>query len=163
MWEIILTKRRFLFSFSRHQRNSWLSPVTSFIALQYLPLKCQLSPEVIFTNSSRTLFAKCSQTYSYLLGKVGGGGGGRRASLLLPPPPYPAVHFTVHLYSSRTLFANCCWILPQVAEIPTNKLKRGRRKKSWPEEFVAEFCQKGPKTFLKEFPSVTKMINTQRQ
>jgi hypothetical protein len=28
----------------------------------------------------------------------------RRESLLLPPPPYPAVHFTVHLYSSRTLF-----------------------------------------------------------
>ncbi len=43
------------------------------------------------------------QTYSYLLGRVGGGGGGRRASLLLPPPPYPAIHFTVHLYSSRTL------------------------------------------------------------
>jgi hypothetical protein len=26
-----------------------------------------------------------------------------------------------------------------VAEIPAKKLKRGRRKKSWPKEFVAEF------------------------
>jgi hypothetical protein len=36
-----------------------------------------------------------------------GWGQGEDASLLLPPPPYPAVYVTVHLYSSRTLFANC--------------------------------------------------------
>jgi hypothetical protein len=29
----------------------------------------------------------------------------------------------------------CC----QITEIPAKKLKRGRRKKSWPKEFVAEF------------------------
>ncbi len=45
--------------------------------------------EAIFTNSSRTKFAKCSQTYSFLLGRVRGGVGGRCASLLLPPPLLP--------------------------------------------------------------------------
>jgi hypothetical protein len=59
--------------------------------------------EAIFTNSSRTLFAKCSQTYSYLLGRVGGGGGGRRASvLLLPPPPLPCRT----LYCTSVQFTN---------------------------------------------------------
>jgi hypothetical protein len=42
--------------------------------------------EAISTNSSRTLFTKCSLAYSYLLGRVGGGDRGRRTSLLLPPP-----------------------------------------------------------------------------
>jgi hypothetical protein len=39
-----------------------------------------------------------------------------------------------------------------VAEIPAKKLKRGRGKKCWPEEFVAEFwpkfAEKGPKKFV---------------
>jgi hypothetical protein len=61
-----------------------------------------ITTEAIFTNSSRTMFAKCSQTYSYLLGRVGGGGGGRRASLLLPPPP-----LTCHtLYRTSVQFTN---------------------------------------------------------
>jgi hypothetical protein len=34
----------------------------------------------------------------------------------------------------------------QVAEIPAKKLKRGRRKKGWPKEFVAEFWLILPKS-----------------
>jgi hypothetical protein len=63
--------------------------------------------EAIFTNNSRTLFAKCSQTYSYLSGRVGGGGGGRPASLLMPHPltlPYTLLYIcTVHELYSRTV------------------------------------------------------------
>jgi hypothetical protein len=46
--------------------------------------------------------------------------------------------------------SQCC----QVAKIPAKKLERGRRKKkkSWPDEFVAKFWQnfaeKGPKKFF---------------
>jgi hypothetical protein len=36
----------------------------------------------------------------------------------------------------------CC----QVAEIPAKKLKRARKKKSWPKEFVAEFWLILPKS-----------------
>jgi hypothetical protein len=36
---------------------------------------------------------------------------------------------------TATLSDKCC----QVAEIPAKKLKRGREKKIWPEELVAEF------------------------
>jgi hypothetical protein len=47
-----------------------------------------------------------------------------------------------------------------VAEIPAKKLKRGRRKKSWPKEFVAEFWliftkkwqKRGRRKFSKEVP-----------
>ncbi len=39
-----------------------------------------------------------------------GDGGGRRASLLLPTPPLPAVHVTVHLYSSRTVGEYRLWL-----------------------------------------------------
>ncbi len=40
-----------------------------------------------------------------------GAGGGVHPSCC-PHPPYPAVHVTVHLFSSRTLFTNCWWISP---------------------------------------------------
>ncbi len=67
---------------------------------EYIVAKC--SPEAIFTNSSRTKFAKCFLTYSYLSGRVGGGGGGRRASLLLPPSPLPCRT----LYCTSVQFTN---------------------------------------------------------
>ncbi len=44
-----------------------------------------------------------------------GWGWGRGEACIPPaaPPPYPALHFTVLLFSSRNMFANCWWILPQ--------------------------------------------------
>jgi hypothetical protein len=47
------------------------------------------------------------------------------------------------------------------------QLKRGRGKKSWPEEYVAEFCQQwqkwGRSKFSKVVSSFSIMINFQRQ
>ncbi len=77
-------------------------PCVLNIPRNWFSRKYSLSTEAIFTNSSRTLFAKCSQTYSYLLGRVGGGGGGRHASLLLPPLPLPCRT----LYCTSVQFTN---------------------------------------------------------
>ncbi len=67
----------------------------------------QLS-EAIFTNSSRTKFAKCSQTYSYLLGRVRGCGRGEaHIPLASPTPltlPYTLQYIcTVHELSLQTV------------------------------------------------------------
>ncbi len=55
--------------------------------------------------------------------------------------------------------SQCC----QVAEIPAKKLKRGRRKKSWPKEFVAEFwliLEKGPQKIFKRSSLFLAVITT---
>ncbi len=71
----------------------------------YTPLHSLQSPEAIFTNSSRTKFAKCSQTYSYLLGTVGGGRA--RIPPAAPTPltlPYTSLYTcTVPELCSRTV------------------------------------------------------------
>jgi hypothetical protein len=50
-----------------------------------------------------------------------------------------------------------------VAEIPAKKLKRGRRKKSWLEEFVSEFCQnfagKWPKKFFERISFLAELFS----
>jgi hypothetical protein len=62
---------------------------------------------------------------------------------------------------TETLSDKCC----QVAEIPAKKLKRGREKKIWPEELVAEFWLNFTESGRKgaEIPYFTLRTNTQRQ
>jgi hypothetical protein len=109
-------------------------------------------------------FAKCSLTYSYLSSRGLGAGGGAHPSCcphpLTLPYRYTLLYICiVHELCSRTVGEYYLrW--PKFRPISS---KGAGEKKSCPEEFVAEFCQKGPKKFLKEFPSVTEMINTQRQ
>ena len=56
---------------------------------------------------------------------------------------FPQFHFACHIVHRvlilrmRKRYSRLS--AEQVAEIPAKKLKRGRRKKSWPKEFVAEF------------------------
>jgi hypothetical protein len=73
----------------------------------------QQNSEAIFTNSSRTLLAKCSQTYSYLLGRVGGEGGGGVHPSCGPAPltlPYTLLYiYTVHELCSRTVGEYLLW------------------------------------------------------
>jgi hypothetical protein len=101
----------------------WLAVLSTLASARTAePMYTFYVPEAIFTNSSWTLFAKCSLTYSYLLARVGGGGGGGGGgthNFCCPQPPYPAVHVTVHLYSSQTFFANCWWISPLRQYSPT--------------------------------------------
>ncbi len=53
----------------------------------------------------------------------------------------------------------CC----QVAEISAKKLKRGWRKKSWLEEFVAEFCRKGAKEILERISFLADLFSSTGQ
>jgi hypothetical protein len=46
----------------------------------------------------------------------------------------------------------------QVAVIPAKKLKMGQRKKSWPEEFVAEFWPNFSRIFAEFFKKGTEEI-----
>jgi hypothetical protein len=54
-----------------------------------------------------------------------------------------------------------------VAEIPAKKLKRGRRKKSWLEEFMEEFwpnfAEKGQKKFLKRISFLAELFSSTGQ
>jgi hypothetical protein len=67
-----------------------------------------LYPQAIFTKSSQTLFTKCSQTYSYLLGRVGGWGQGEACIPPAAPTPLTLLYTllyncTVHELCSRTV------------------------------------------------------------
>jgi hypothetical protein len=76
----------------------------------------------------------------------------------------PALYIRIKplgLYPTFPLY-QCC----QEAEIPAKKFIRGRGKKNWSEEFVAEFTKTGRKRGLRKFstevPYFTKMTNIHR-